>query len=71
MISTQVNIAWQIVQTLTPEELRSFAALFEKMEKPAMLRPRKKKFSFVIPPIEILAAQGLELHRKSAGRRLK
>lgn len=61
MLSTQTNIALQIVATLSEAEKATFAAEFAKLHKPT-IKPKKevkaKKYN-----ISLMAAQYLENHR--------
>lgn len=50
MLTTQTNIALQIVDTLSPEELAAFAKEFAKRQKPvAISKPKKIKPKSIIP----------------------
>lgn len=57
MLSTQTNIALQIVATLSEAEKATFAAEFAKLHK-TTIKPKKEKYN-----IHALAAQYLEMHR--------
>jgi hypothetical protein len=61
MLSTQTNIALQIVATLSEEEKAMFANEFNKMYQPT-IKPKKVKKSFMPDP-HILAEQYLARHR--------
>lgn len=67
MLSTQTNIALQIVATLTEEEKATFAREFQKMYKPNIVPKKKKEFNFPSP--EVLAEQFLAKHRAKFGIR--
>jgi hypothetical protein len=62
MLSTQTNIALQIVATLSEEEKATFAVEFQKMYVPKIM-PKKKKKVFDFPSPEVLAEQHLAKHR--------
>lgn len=61
MLSTQTNIALQIVATLSEDEKATFAVEFQKMYQPT-IKQKKTKKSFMPDP-HVLAAQYLERHR--------
>ena len=63
MLSTQTNIALQIVATLSEEEKATFAVEFSKIYLPvSKMKPKINKKS-ILPDPSILAAQYLERHR--------
>ena len=63
MLSTQTNIALQIVATLSQEEKAMFAVEFSKIYLPVSKMKPKNKTKSLLPDPSILAAQYLEKHR--------
>lgn len=61
MLSTQTNIALQIVATLSDEEKAVFASEFQKLYKPNTVPKKTPKTKFLDP--HVLAAQYLAKHR--------
>ena len=63
MLTTQTNIAIQIVATLSKEELSAFKKVFEEKFNAEKIEKQSKKLN--LPSTYELAAQALEDHRKS------
>lgn len=63
MLTTQTNIALQLVATLSAEEMQAFANEFSKLYKPVVKQKPKKDKKPLLPDTQVLAMQILERHR--------
>ncbi len=71
MLSTQTNIALQLVASLTPEEILLFAAEFEKLKKGlAISKPKKIKVAKDFDHHK-MAQYLLDKHRMKQRKRLE